>query len=817
VGVERDMATIIAGTSALLHGQEWLQADSWDLALQHFIGLRNGTPNAKCGIKSPLQMITKKVIDFDLSYKFAFGDFVAVALPGTEIQRVWKFDVKNQLGIYCGNAEGKKRGHLIYWPWSHTTSVRFHVWKIEITDRQFMMYYRQRHDIQKGSLKFGKVEGAMHDFEKAVEFDPELSKAWHKTLKPLTAALSDPDEPVVEEPRGIAGRVRKRVGTTIEPAPVYKAPRNQGARARGAGANQERSEEMSLRSGKRVSGGVNVVRAVPTYGDYVDEFGGYMFECQSALAALKITVSTALKSREAALWVEAIREEIMLLLEGGTLEPVADSLVIKGSKVIHTTMQLKAKYFQNNLLDKLKARLCACGNELFGAIAETFSPTISALAYATVHQISVIDRMFKCTIDTVGAYLHQSYPDDAAPLYVVFPRNVAEALGMDPDQKYRIRKYLYGLPDAGRAYYQAYSSHLISSGYNRTISDPCLFVKLDGTNKTYVWCHVDDTFVCCTREADLQVFQAAVRKKFKITVVNDVTEYLGIKISAMRNGDCKLTQPKLLKSVLEEYADQLSTKPGRTEISPQRVHDEEAVASSSPMDQTEYLHLLGTLIYLTKSRPEIATAVSFSATYAAKPTVGAWKEMLHILRYLGETREAGIVLKAGVKGRPLHLRCYVDASYLTHRDSKSHTGYCMSFGQIGSFYSKSGKQTLVTTSSTHAEMRALYSLVVDIIFVVHLCSELGRSIELPCVVLEDNQPVIDLTSELAGRVKRCKHFLMLVDFIKEQVEHGLIALEKVDTKLNVADLLTKIVTGAEFRLKAELLRGDGPAVPDGGY
>jgi hypothetical protein len=105
-------------------------------------------------------------------------------------------------------------------------------------------------------------------------------------------------------------------------------------------------------------------------------------------------------------------------------------------------------------------------------------------------------------------------------------------------------------------------------------------------------------------------------------------------------------------------------------------------------------------------------------------------------------------------------------------------------------------------------MRALYSLVVDLIFVVHLCEELGRPVELPCVVLEDNQPVIDVTSELAGRVKRCKHFLMLVNFVKEHVEHGLIAIEKVDTKLNVADLLTKIVTGADFSCKAMLLRGE---------
>jgi hypothetical protein len=371
-------------------------------------------------------------------------------------------------------------------------------------------------------------------------------------------------------------------------------------------------------------------------------------------------------------------------------------------------------------------------------------------------------------------------------------------------------KYLYGLPDAGRAYYQAYSSHLIAKGYKRTTSDPCLFVKLNGKNRVYVWCHVDDTFVCSTTSEGLTDFTKAVAEKFKITVVDDVKEYLGISLERLPNGDCKLTQPKLLRGVIEEYKEQLSTKVSRGEPSPQRVHDEEAVSQSAPMDQTEYLHLLGSLIYLTKSRPEIATAVSFSATYAAKPTTGAWKEMLHILRYLAATESSGIVLKGGVAGRVLKLRCYVDASYLTHRDSKSHTGYCMSFGEVGSFYSKSGKQTTVTTSSTHAEMRALYSLVVDIIYVVYLCEELGRPLELPCVVLEDNQPVIDVTSELAGRVKRCKHFLMLVNFVKEQVESGLIQLEKVDTKLNVADLLTKIVTGREFKVKAELLRGDGP-------
>jgi hypothetical protein len=113
--------------------------------------------------------------------------------------------------------------------------------------------------------------------------------------------------------------------------------------------------------------------------------------------------------------------EITQLLEGKTLVKVSKSEK-KGHKVIHSTMQLKAKMHQNNILDK--ARLWACGDELFGLIQETFAPTMSALAYATVHQIAVIDKMHKCTVDVFGAYLTQPYPDEAEPLFLTLPAKV---------------------------------------------------------------------------------------------------------------------------------------------------------------------------------------------------------------------------------------------------------------------------------------------------------------------------------------------------------------------------------------------------------
>jgi hypothetical protein len=87
-------------------------------------------------------------------------------------------------------------------------------------------------------------------------------------------------------------------------------------------------------------------------------------------------------------------------------------------KVIHSTMQLKIKLKDDGSVDRYKARLCARGDMLSGMIAETYSPTVSALAHSVAHQLAIIDGMHTCSVDVVGANLHQDYPSEATPLYM---------------------------------------------------------------------------------------------------------------------------------------------------------------------------------------------------------------------------------------------------------------------------------------------------------------------------------------------------------------------------------------------------------------
>jgi hypothetical protein len=759
---------VVNGVSNLLYGQHWLRADAWDLALFHFIDCRNKSPNSRSKDgRSPWQVFTKEQLDFEVEKRFEFGDLVAVGLPGNlpSDGKAWKFDCKNEVGIYVGDPVGVKGGALVYWPYTHTVSERMHMWKLEMSDAQFLAFYGRKMEMLRPPLPYAQIAGAVFDFLRATSDSGSETPTRESPLPAnYEAALVDDQEPGVH-PRKvlpISDRVLRSARPTEEAAHYAE-----------------------------------------TVNELLDSYGAFLFE-HGAASVSKVTVRTALQSEEQALWVAAIRKEVFSLIEGGTLEATTGDIV-GAYKLLHSTAQLKLKQHQDGTLDKYKARLCACGNELYGQVLETYSPTVGALAYAVVHQIAIIDRMQRCIVDVVQAYLYQEYPQDSLALYLVLPDNVSDTCGLQRGVRYRIKKYMYGLPDAGLAYYKAYSAHMLAGGYERTVSDPCLFSKLEeDLTRTYVWIHVDDTFVASTADRGLQNFQSWCRGKFDITVAANVEEYLGIKLTAQGNGDVVLTQPKLLGSLESEFKEQLAHH--RRTNAPQRAAIDQS-QDETPIAQHAYLHLLGALIYIVKSRPDIATAVSFGATHAACPTQGHFDELLHCLAYLLSTRDKGLRLRAGEPHRSLKLLCYVDASYLTHADSKSHTGYCLSFGELGCFYSKSSKQQLVTTSSTHAEMRALYSLTIDIVYLVNLCEELGRPIDLPAIVLVDNQPVIDLVQSAFVKSKRCKHFLMLVQWVRERVEHGYLELRKVATKDNVADILTKIITGGEFQTKAQLLLG----------
>ena len=112
-------------------------------------------------------------------------------------------------------------------------------------------------------------------------------------------------------------------------------------------------------------------------------------------------------------------------------------------------------------------------------------------------------------------------------------KRVAIALNPDSNQTYRIRRYIYGLPDAGRAYYDAYSEHLLEHGFVITVSDPCLFTKISAD-------HLED----------IEHFKTMINKRFEITVNAEADHHLGVNIQRLEDASLELTELKLLTAIL---------------------------------------------------------------------------------------------------------------------------------------------------------------------------------------------------------------------------------------------------------------------------
>jgi len=442
--------------------------------------------------------------------------------------------------------------------------------------------------------------------------------------------------------------------------------------------------------------------------------------------------------------LEAIRSEWENLRKK-TLVPVSkqelEQYVSNGGdyEKIGLTMKTKMKLKPDGTLDKFKGRGAGRGDQWVRQrikkgkpLPKTFSPTVKPLTFAWIQQLAIVKKLYRSTSDVKLAYLNCIYPDDIDWIVVYLEPWIADALGIERDQLFRVRRYIYGLPEAGRAFYELFKSKLEEEGYTMSAMDPCLFYRIQGDEETYIVIFVDDSFVYSNRKEYIREYEHRMRTHFEITTDPEAESFLGVTFTYDEEGNCKLGQKKLLTKLFNENPP-LNTGKRRRPLThpygPAPTHGEEPTEEDKQaVDITLYLRLLGLLMYLTKSRPEISTAVSFGATNSHNPLQCHYKELLHVVEFLRATPDDGLIIRVSQDSR-IQFYCQVDASYLLHKDSKGHTGYAIGLTGGGYFYIRSSKQALVSTSSTHAEMRAIYTLVKDLLFIIYICHELR--VDLP--------------------------------------------------------------------------------------
>jgi hypothetical protein len=215
----------------------------------------------------------------------------------------------------------------------------------------------------------------------------------------------------------------------------------------------------------------------------------------------------------------------------------------------------------------------------------------------------------------------------------------------------------------------------------------------------------------------------------------------------------------------------------------------------------EFHSMVAKLLFFTKRvKVNCLTAVVFLATRVQHPSEQDWSKLDRTLRYIKATRGEGIILTANDGMVP---EAHVDASFAVHNDAKSHTGLYITLGK-GPIFVRSAKQTLVSKSSTEAELIALSDSVGQIVWTRDFVMYQGYKIGA-VIVYQDNKSTIALIEKGKSTAAGTRHINIRYFFVKNRVELGDIRIVYLFTLLIIADFFTKALQGAAYRTKCLLV------------
>lgn len=405
------------------------------------------------------------------------------------------------------------------------------------------------------------------------------------------------------------------------------------------------------------------------------------------------------------------------------LVPPAPNQNVIATKWIHTL-----KYLADGTFDRYKSRWVARGdNQEYGIdYAETFSPVIKSITIRLVLHLAVSRSWPIKQLDVNNAFLQGTLTDE---VYVTQPPGFE-----DPEKPHhvcRLRKSLYGLKKAPRAWYQELKNFLTAMGCHNSLADTSAFIYLQGKNIIYVLVYVDDIVITGSTTPLVDAFIRCLAARFSLKDAMDITYFLGIEATRTSQG-LHLMQQKYIIDLLKK-ANTSDAKPVST---PLATTPRLSLTSGSPLaDPREHQQIIGSLQYLAFTRPDIAFGVNKLSQFMHRPTDIHWQAAKRILRYLTGTPSHDIFISTRY---PLILHSFSDADWAGDADDfVSTNAYILYLGSTPIAWS-SRKQTGVARSSTEAEYRSVANTAAEIRWVCYLLTELGVTLPSTPVIYCDN-------------------------------------------------------------------------------
>ncbi|GJS24376.1 putative ribonuclease H-like domain-containing protein [Tanacetum coccineum] len=483
-------------------------------------------------------------------------------------------------------------------------------------------------------------------------------------------------------------------------------------------------------------------------------------------------------------WVDAMQEEL-LQFEIQKVWILVD--LPYGKKAIGTKWVYRNKKDERGVVVRNKARLVAQGHRQEEGIDydEVFAPVARLEAIRIFLAFASYMGFIVYQMDVKSAFLYGKIDEE---VYVSQPPGFLDP--KYPEKVYKVVKALYGLHQAPRAWYATLSTFLLKNGYRRGTIDKTLFLKKDKHDIILVQVYVDDIIFGSTKKSWCDEFEALMKSRFQMSSMGELTFFLGLQVKQKPNG-IFISQDKYVAEILKKF-DFASVKTASTPIETQKplVKDEEA----SDVDVHLYRSMIGSLMYVTASRPDIMFAVCACSRFQVTPKTSHLSAVKRIFRYLKGKPKLGLWYP---RESSFDLESYSDSDYAgANLDRKSTTGGCQFLGRrLITWQCK--KQTIVATSTTEAEYVAAASCCGQVLWIQNQMLDYGFNF-MNTKIYIDNESTICIVKNPVYHSKT-KHIAIRHHFIRDAYEKKLIQVLKIHINDNVADLLTKAFNVSRFQ------------------
>jgi hypothetical protein len=505
-------------------------------------------------------------------------------------------------------------------------------------------------------------------------------------------------------------------------------------------------------------------------------------------------------SPEREFWIAGARDEIRSLENLRVFALVPRSDLPKGKRPLKGKLVCKRKRDDTGKVVRYKVRYVAKGFAQRAGIDydKTTAPTARLESFRAIAHLAAALDWDLHQFDIKTAFLHGILPPEEVA-YMEQPPGF-EVPGKE-DWIFQLLKSIYGMKQASRIWNITFNKAVTAWGFERLPCEWCVYRRQSPTGTIIFSLHVDDIFSAASSPAETANFKSFLESQWEIADLGPAKFALGIAMTRdTASHTISLSQTAFIERLLERF-NLTDAHPCDTPmVAGLQLRRPDKVAPIPPeiaewRMKTPYRELVGSLNYAAvATRPDIAYAVSRLSSFNDCYLPDHWSAAIRVLRYLKGTKDISLVLGSD---RTPSLIGYSDSDYANCVDtSRSISGYCFSLGS-GVISWSSRKQKLVADSSCYAEYIALHDASHEATFLRQLLDGLGFSVTAPTPLHCDNDAASRLTEDHVFH-PHVKHIRVKFHHVRNMVHDGELRITRVRSCDNIADILTKPLSRADF-------------------